>query len=27
MPFPSVGYIDTHGDGYAWVPHSYQYNL
>ena len=27
MPFPSVGYIDPHGDGYAWVPHSYQYNL
>jgi glyoxylase-like metal-dependent hydrolase (beta-lactamase superfamily II) len=27
MPFPSVGYIDTHGDGYAWVPHAYQFNL
>ncbi len=27
MPFPSVGYIDTHGDGFVWVPHSYQFNL
>jgi hypothetical protein len=27
MPFPSVGYMDRHGDGYVWVPHSYQMNL
>jgi len=27
MPFPSVGYIDRHGDGYVWVPHAYQLNL
>jgi len=27
MPFPSVGYIDRRGDGFAWVPASYQMNL
>jgi glyoxylase-like metal-dependent hydrolase (beta-lactamase superfamily II) len=27
MPFPSVGYIDKHGDGYKWVAHGYQMNL
>ena len=24
MPFPSVGYVDTAGDGFAWVPESGQ---
>lgn len=24
MPFPSLGYVDRHGDGYRWVPASYQ---
>lgn len=27
MPFPSVGHIDRHGDGFVWVPHAYQFNL
>lgn len=27
MPFPAVGYIDSSGDGYRWVPASYQLNL
>jgi glyoxylase-like metal-dependent hydrolase (beta-lactamase superfamily II) len=27
MPFPAVGYIDKAGDGYRWVPVSYQLNL
>ncbi|SHG80752.1 MBL fold metallo-hydrolase [Marivita hallyeonensis] len=24
MPFPGVGYVDTRGDGFHYVPHSYQ---
>lgn len=24
MPFPGVGYVDTQGDGFRYVPHSYQ---
>ncbi len=24
MPFPAFGYVDTHGDGYHYVPHTYQ---
>lgn len=24
MPFPGMGYIETRGDGYNYVPHSYQ---
>jgi glyoxylase-like metal-dependent hydrolase (beta-lactamase superfamily II) len=24
MPFPGVGYVETRGDGYHYVPHSYQ---
>ena len=27
MPFPSVGYVDRHGDVFAWVPAAYQFNL
>jgi glyoxylase-like metal-dependent hydrolase (beta-lactamase superfamily II) len=27
MPFPAVGYVDKHRDGYHWVPASYQFNL
>ena len=27
MPFPSVGYVERRGDGFAWVPASYQMNL
>lgn len=24
MPFPGVGYLERDGDGFRWVPHSYQ---
>ncbi|MGR3541679.1 MAG: MBL fold metallo-hydrolase [Hasllibacter sp.] len=24
MPFPAVGYVQAAGDGFRWVPHSYQ---
>ena len=24
MPFPAVGYVETHGDGFRYVPHTYQ---
>jgi glyoxylase-like metal-dependent hydrolase (beta-lactamase superfamily II) len=24
MPFPGIGYVETRGDGFAYVPHSYQ---
>ena len=27
MPFPSLGYVDVAGDGFRWVPESYQLNL
>lgn len=27
MPFPSVGYIERRGDGFVWLPASYQMNL
>lgn len=27
MPFPAVGYLETLGDGFRWVPASYQLNL
>ena len=27
MPFPSVGYVDRSGDGYAWVPATYQVRM
>ncbi len=27
MPWPGVGYVETKGDGYAYVPHSYQLML
>lgn len=27
MPFPSVGYVERRGDGFAWVAASYQMNL
>ena len=27
MPWPGVGYVDTKGDGFAYVPHSYQLML
>ncbi len=27
MPFPSVGYVDRHDDGFVWVPATYQMNL
>ena len=27
MPFPSVGYIECYGDGFVWLPASYQMNL
>ncbi|NNE82729.1 MAG: MBL fold metallo-hydrolase [Alphaproteobacteria bacterium] len=27
MPFPSVGYVERRGDGFAWVPATYQMNL
>ena len=27
MPFPSVGYVEREGDGYRWVPSTYQLRL
>ena len=27
MPFPGIGYVDTRGDGFRYVPHSYQLML
>jgi hypothetical protein len=27
MPWPGVGYVETAGDGFAYVPHSYQLML
>ncbi|MCB1343212.1 MAG: MBL fold metallo-hydrolase [Pseudooceanicola sp.] len=27
MPFPGLGYVETAGDGYVYVPHSYQLML
>ena len=27
MPFPAIGYVEKGGDGYRWVPASYQLNL
>ncbi len=24
MPFPAVGYVETRGDGFHYIPHSYQ---
>jgi glyoxylase-like metal-dependent hydrolase (beta-lactamase superfamily II) len=27
MPFPAVGYVEKVGDGYRWVPASYQLRL
>ena len=24
MPFPALGYVETRGDGFHYVPHSYQ---
>ena len=24
MPFPGIGYVDVKGDGFRYVPHSYQ---
>ncbi len=27
MPFPAVGYVETAGDGFRWVPESYQLML
>ena len=27
MPFPALGYVETRGDGFRYVPHSYQLQL
>ena len=27
MPFPGVGYIEVRGDGFRYVPESYQLSL
>ena len=27
MPWPGVGYVETKGEGFAYVPHSYQLML
>ena len=27
MPFPGIGYIDTRGGGYSWLPASYQFRV
>jgi hypothetical protein len=27
MPFPGLGYVERTGDGYRWVPASYQFRV
>jgi len=27
MPFPAIGYVETEGDAFRWVPHSYQLDM
>ena len=27
MPYPGIGWVETSGGGFRWVPHSYQFNL
>jgi glyoxylase-like metal-dependent hydrolase (beta-lactamase superfamily II) len=27
MPFPSIGYVERHGDSYRWTPASYQLRM
>lgn len=27
MPFPALGYVETRGDGFRWVPASYQFMM
>ena len=27
MPFPAVGYVSSHGDGYHYTPASYQFMM
>lgn len=27
MPFPALGFVERSGDGFRWVPASYQFNL
>ena len=27
MPWPAFGYVERNGDGYRYVPHSYQLTL
>jgi hypothetical protein len=27
MPFPAIGYVEEDGDGFRWVPTSYQFML
>ncbi len=27
MPFPAIGYVETQGEGFRWVPHSYQLDI
>lgn len=27
MPFPGIGYVEARGDGFRYVPHSYQLML
>ncbi len=27
MPFPAMGFVERAGDGFAWVPHSYQFMM
>ena len=27
MPFPAVGYVERNGEGFRYVPHSYQFLL
>ncbi|MEO1293673.1 MAG: MBL fold metallo-hydrolase, partial [Pseudomonadota bacterium] len=27
MPFPATGYVETRGDGFRWVPTSYQFEV
>ena len=24
MPFPAIGYVERSGEGFRWMPHTYQ---
>jgi hypothetical protein len=27
MPFPALGFVEARGDGFRWVPASYQFQM